>query len=81
MLALEVAESRFEGGAAFHPFPNSIGSRCPAAFIDDDRFGPPMILARVAHVHMAFLYCMPCDESAHLSELYIQGVSVVGVAQ
>ncbi len=66
---------------AFHPFPNSFGDRSPAAFIDDDRLSVLMIVAPVAHVYMAFFYSMPSDESAYLSELCIQGVSVIGIAQ
>jgi hypothetical protein len=40
-----------------------------------------MIIAPLAHVHRTFFYCMPSDESAHLSELFIQDVSVIGIAQ
>ena len=81
MFGLEVSDGRFDGGAAFYPFPNLLGDRSPAAFIDNDRLNALMIIAPLAHVHRAFFYCMRDDESAYLSELCMQGVSVIGIAQ
>ena len=81
MFGLEVSDGRFDGGAAFHPFPHSFGDRCQAAFINDDRLRALMIINPVAQVYRAFFYCMRSDQPAPMSQLRIQGVSVIGIAQ
>jgi hypothetical protein len=81
MLGREVTEDWLDSGAAFHPFPNSLGDRSPAAFIDDDRLGALMIITQLAHVHRAFFYGMDCDESSPWGELRIQGMSILGITQ
>ncbi len=40
-----------------------------------------MIIAPVSHAYMSFFYCVRGDESTHLSQFRIQGVSVIGIAQ
>ena len=45
----------------FIHFQTRLGDRSPTAFIDDDRLGPLVIIAPVAHVHMAFFCCMRGD--------------------
>ena len=47
VFSLEVSDGRFDDGAAFHPLPNSLWDRAPAAFIDDACLRALMIVAPV----------------------------------
>ena len=54
VFALEVTDGGFDGGAAFHPSPERLRGRAPAAFVDMHLLGSAVIVSAIAHVDMRF---------------------------
>lgn len=83
MLALEVADGGFDCGAAFHPTPERLRGRAPAALVDMHRLRAAVIVAAIAHVDMRFRRSRAslANEPTHLRELLIEGVPVVRIAR
>jgi len=76
VLTFEVADGGLDGGAAFHPSPETFGRRAPATFVHMDCFDSLVIMSPIAHVDMGLLH-FGSDAPTHLRELPVQRVPVV----
>lgn len=83
MFALEVSDGGFDRRAAFHPTPECFGRRSSAAFVAMHRLRAGVIVTAIAHADVRFpgWFGFSSDQPAHLGELLLQRVPVVGIVR